>query len=148
MNMNTHTHRPPLPLILEESRNQILILQRPPGIEKKKKRKWVDLPFCYWFHENEFHRLSLRCLHSQKLWNQILCRETEKGGGGRENGLVENLNKTPVTKRKCTTRWNIIRIQKLCEYICGDWLGHGREQANKTDIVLFKSGIWWNLPHY
>lgn len=79
----TWTHTPPPLLILGERRNQILILQRPPGIEKK---KWVDLPFCYWFHENEFHRLSLRCLHSQKLWNQILCREKQRREGGRERG--------------------------------------------------------------
>lgn len=74
-------------------------------------------------------------------------KETEKGGERKRerDELVENLNKTSLqlTKRKCTTRRNIIRshIQKPCEYICGDWLGHGKEQANKTDIVLFKSGI-------
>lgn len=33
------------------------------------------------------------------------------------------------------------QIQKLCKHICGDWFGHGKEQVNKTDIVLFKSGI-------
>jgi len=59
-------------------------------------------------------------------------------------GLVESLNKTSGTKKeKCIARRKIItsQIQKLCGDICGDWLGHGGEQVNTTDIVLFKSGI-------
>ena len=159
--MNTHTHTHTSSAINTRGKKKSNINPSTPTWNWKKKKKWVDLPFCYWFHENEFHRLSLRCLHSQKLWNQILCREKQRGGGGEKEGreweLVESLNKTPAThrrkkkkKKKSTKRWNIIRsqIQKLYEDICGDWLWHGKEQVNKTDIVLFKSGIWWNLPHY
>lgn len=83
----------------------------------------MDLPFCYWFHENEFHRLSLRCLHSQKLWNQILRREKQRREG--RKGENELLRRTRVTRRKCTTRLNIIKRQipetTVGEHICKVW---------------------------
>lgn len=68
-------------------------------------------------------------------------RQTEKGRG--EEELVQSLNKTSVTTRKMHHKMDHItsQIQKLCEYIFRDWLRHGKEQMNKTDIVLFKSGI-------
>lgn len=142
--IHTHTLHTHCQLLMVRKRtNQILILQCPPGIEKKKKRR-VDLPFCYWFHENEFHRLSLRCLHSQTLWNQILRREKQRGTGrregeNREEGQVSRgtLNKTSASKRKRTTRRSIItsQTQKLFEYICGE-IGFGSHENKRTRQTL------------
>ena len=135
---NTHTHtRSPIKARGKEKSNI-----NPSTTTWNWKKKWVDLPFCYWFHENEFHRLSLRCLHSQKLWNQILCREKQRRGGEKRERvsyeLVKNLNKTSVTKRKRSTRWNIILLRARCRNYAGTSveIGLGMEKNKWTRQTL------------
>lgn len=157
--MNTHTHTHASTAINTRGKKKSNINPSTPTWNWKKKNEWT-YHFVIDFMKMNFTDFlyDVFTLKSYETKSYAGRNREGKGGGekeGREWELVESLNKTPAThrrkkKKKSTKRWNIIRsqIQKLYEDICGDWLWHGKEQVNKTDIVLFKSGVWWNLPHY
>ncbi len=49
-----------------------------PSITFRNWKRAKHLPFYYWFRENEFHRLSLQCLHARTLRSRSLWKERQK----------------------------------------------------------------------
>lgn len=72
------------PLGLRQMGNQILIQVTLPAELQNEEH----LPFYYWSRGNEFHRLSLQHLHSQKLRSQSLQRNTDKTEKGWLNNVL------------------------------------------------------------